>query len=239
MLWHILQTFGSKVSKCIQKQTPTQFSAMSPLGWPYRGTLECPQGTYPNREQSRCSYCNRFGPYGDVEKTTATTGERVGLVLKSQVLYGYYYDEQFDVFSHKSSLWNSKTRVYFINFSAWRKKYVYIYIPIVSRKLLVPKSQYQRCQGMWREILTANALYVFLPCVTPKQVSDWPLLLQCRGFGNKEFFQKIVAKKSWRALLLLVRWFGEQGFIHPIPSYWGADAATRWVPFDPRHLVKR
>lgn len=72
---------------------------------------------------------------------------------------------------------------------------------------------------MWREILTANALYVFLPCVTPKQVSDWPLLLQCRGFGNKEFFQKIVAKKSWRALLLLVRWFGEQGFIHPIPSY--------------------
>lgn len=128
MLWHILQTFGSKVSKCIQKQTPTQFSAMSPLGWPYRGTLECPQGTYPNREQSRCSYCNRFGPYGDVEKTTATTGERVGLVLKSQVLYGYYYDEQFDVFSHKSSLWNSKTRVYFINFSAWRKKYVYIYI---------------------------------------------------------------------------------------------------------------
>eukprot|EP00434_Breviolum_minutum_P030437 symbB.v1.2.026916.t1/scaffold2727.1/size72105/3 len=22
-------------------------------------TLECPQGTYPNREQSRCSYCNR------------------------------------------------------------------------------------------------------------------------------------------------------------------------------------
>lgn len=104
MLWHILQTFGSKVSKCIQKQTPTQFSAMSPLGWPYRGTLECPQGTYPNREQSRCSYCNRFGPYGDVEKTTATTGERVGLVLKSQVLYGYYYDEQFDVFSHKSSL---------------------------------------------------------------------------------------------------------------------------------------
>ena len=99
-----------------------------------------------------------------------------------------------------------------------KNMYIYIYTNCFQ-KTIGSKIAISTMPRDVERILTANALYVFLPCVTPKQVSDWPLLLQCRGFGNKEFFQKIVAKKSWRALLLLVRWFGEQGFIHPIPSY--------------------
>ena len=64
-------------------------------------------------------------------------------------------------------------------------------------------------------ITIAMTLVCVLTFHDPKVSFSWPLLFQCQGFGNREFFQRILRNKSWRIVFLLVCWFREQGFLHP------------------------
>lgn len=159
-------------------------------------------------------------------KNNSSNWRKGGSGPKIPKSYGYYYDEYLTEFPYKSS-------VYFINVSGWREKTKY------TRKLLVPKSQYQRCQGMWREILTVNALYVFLPSVTPKQVSFGLCCFNAEDLETKTSSKKIVEKfpnprkkKSWRTLVFV-------GALVWRARFYRSKSSNRWVPFDPRHLVKR
>ncbi len=114
-------------------------------------------------------------------------------------------------FPYTRSVWNWKTRLYFIHF--WGLRY---YTNSLHKTIGFKIAKSTMSRDVQRN---STAIATTLVCVLtfhdPKVSFSWPLLFQCQGFGNREFFQRILRKKSWRIVFLLVRWFREQGFLHP------------------------